>query len=209
MKMKMMFKVIFTSGALLAASSAPVPAIESRAHAAPGVYFTVDEILAEFFPAAEKVEKKPVELTPALCEQLKRRLGYTPRSPDGTNTYPVWVGSTGGVVGYAVIDDEKGMHEPITFAVLIGPDGAVKRQEVLVYRESEGDGVTRKAFRRQFIGKTVKSSLRAGADVTIVSGATISSNSMAVGVRRALTIVDEAFLQNPLPPAERIAGAGH
>lgn len=209
--MKMMFKVIFTTGALLAAFSAPVPGVESRAHASPGVLFTVDEILAEFFAGADSVEKKVLELTPAFGEQLKRRLGYVPRSPDGTNTFPVWVGSKDGqVLGYAVIDDEKGMHEPITFAVLVGPDGAVKRQEVLVYRESEGDGVTRKAFRRQFIGKTIKSSIRAGADVTIVSGATISSNSMAVGVRRALTIVNEVFLQAPTDPrAERIAGAGH
>lgn len=209
--MKMMFKIIFTTGALLAAFAAPVPGIEARAHATPGVLFTVDEILADFFAGADSVEKKPVELTPALCGQLKRRLGYSPRSPDATNTYPVWVGSKGGeILGYAVIDEEKGMHEPITFAVLVGPDGAVKRQEVLVYRESEGDGITRKAFRRQFIGKTIKSSIRAGADVTIVSGATISSNSMAVGVRRALAIVNEAFLQTPPEPrAERLAGAGH
>ena len=210
MKMKMMFKVIFTTGALLAAFSAPLPGVGARAHAA-GVIFTADQILADFFAGADSIEKRALELTPAFGAQLKRRLGYVPRSPDGTNTYPVWVGSKNGqVLGYAVIDDEKGMHEPITFAVLIGPDGAVKRQEVLVYRESEGDGVTRKAFRRQFIGKTIKSAIRAGSDVTIVSGATISSNSMAVGVRRALTIVNEAFLQTPPDTrVERVAGANH
>ena len=148
-------------------------------------------------------------LAGSLCEKLKARLGYVPRSPDGSGSFPVWVGTKGGaILGYAVIDDEKGMHEPITFAVLVGPDGIVNRQEVLVYRESEGDGITRKAFRRQFVGKTVKSPLRPGADVVIVSGATISSNSMAVGVRRALAIVTEAFLQTPEAPVGRLPGAG-
>lgn len=204
--MKMMFKVIFTASALLA--GAPVAGL-SAAQAAPGTLYTRDQILQDFFPGADAVEKRPVPLGAPLCEKLKARLGYVPRSPDGTGTFPVWVGTKAGVIlGYAVIDDEKGMHEPITFAVLVGPDGAVTRQEVLVYRESEGDGITRKAFRRQFVGKTVKSPLRAGADVVIVSGATISSNSMAVGVRRALAVVDEAFLQTHEAPVARLPGAG-
>lgn len=204
--MKMMFKVIFAASALLA--GAPAAGL-SAAHAAPGTLYTRDQILQDFFPGADAVEKRPVPLAAPLCEKLKARLGYVPRSPDGTGTFPVWVGTKAGVIlGYAVIDDEKGMHEPITFAVLVGPDGAVTRQEVLVYRESEGDGITRKAFRRQFVGKTVKSPLRAGADVVIVSGATISSNSMAVGVRRALAVVDEAFLQTHEAPVARLPGAG-
>jgi len=203
--MKMMFKIIFSVGALVTGASL-VGA--SAAEAGAGTLYTRDQILLEFFPGAT-VEKKPVELTPALALKLKVRLGYVPRSPDGSGHFPVWVGTIGGaVVGYAVIDDEKGMHEPITFAVLVGPDGAVTRQEVLVYRESEGDGITRKAFRRQFIGKTVKSPLRTGSDVAIVSGATISSNSMAVGVRRALAVVSEAFLQSPEAPVGRLPGAG-
>ena len=205
--MKMMFKIIFTASALLA-GGAPLAGVSS-AHAAPGTLYTRDQILQDFFPGADAIEKRPVPLAAPLCEKLKARLGYVPRSPDDNGTFPVWVGTKGGaILGYAVIDDEKGMHEPITFAVLVGPDGAVKRQEVLVYRESEGDGITRKAFRRQFVGKTVKSPLRPGADVVIVSGATISSNSMAVGVRRALAVVDEAFLQIPEAPVARLPGAG-
>lgn len=209
MKMKMMFKIIFTAAALLAASGAPSPGGVGSAHASPGTLYTSEQVLQEFFPGADVVEKRPVPLAPALCERLKARLGYVPRSPDGSGTFPVWVGLEGGaILGYAVIDEEKGMHEPITFAVLVGPDGVVARQEVLVYRENEGDGITRKAFRRQFVGKTVKSTLRPGADVVIVSGATISSNSMTVGVRRALVIVDEAFLHLPQAPIGRLPGAG-
>lgn len=202
--MKMMFKIIFTTAALGAALVAPSPRGGSEAHAAGGgVFFTEEEILHDFFPDADAIESRPVDLVP-LRERLRKSLGYAPLG----ERYPVWVGrKAGAVLGYAVIDEEKGMHEPITFAVLIGPDGAVKRQEVMVYREVEGDGITRKAFRRQFIGKTAKSSLRTGVDVNIVSGATISSNSMAVGVRRALAVVTQAFLE-PAAEQARVAATG-
>lgn len=174
------------------------------AHAASGVLHDQESILREFFPAAERVEARTVAITPALGAALKTDLGYAmPKS-----SYTVFVGVKGGrELGYAVIDDQKGMHEPITFAVLVGPDGAVQRQEVMVYRESEGDGVTAGRFERQFIGKTVKDPIRAGDDIMIVSSATISSNSMAVGVKRAVALVTEAILTRSPHPLAAPAGA--
>lgn len=204
--MKMMFKVIFTVAALLGGGGV-LPAGGRTAAAEESL--TQDQVLAAFFPDASSIEKTAVPLTPPFLDRFRAQLGYVPQSPDRSGSFPVWVGRRGTeVLGYAVIDDEKGMHEPITFAVLIGPDGAVQRQEVLVYRESEGGGVRRKAFRRQFVGKTVKSPLRAGVDVTIVSGATISSSSMAVGVKRALVIVTLGIIEAPRSPAGRLPGSG-
>lgn len=185
--MKMILKIIFSLSAAAAVSGAPLVAIGQT-----GQISDREQVMHDFFPGADSVEARVVDVTPELAAKLKADLGYVPVLP----RYTVWVGQKGGAaLGYALVDDEKGMHEPITFAVLVGTDGAVKQQQVLVYREPAGDGVTGSRFRGQFIGKTIKDPIKDGVDITIVSSATISSHSMAVGVKRAVAIVTEGILR--------------
>ena len=125
-------------------------------------------------------------------QRVEARLGYTlPR-----DSYTIFIATTGEHVdGYAVIDDELGEHLPITFAVKLSPTGVVERQEIVAYREPRGDEVRDERFRRQFQGKSVRDGVRAGEDIVTIGGATISSRSMAVGVKRVLVLVDEALLR--------------
>lgn len=201
----MIVKIIFLAIGLQCGLGV-MPGLAPEAHAAKGTFWDRDQILRDFFPDADTIESTPVRLTPDVTARLKSRLGYTVTRPG--DLFPLWTARKSGlVVGYAVIDEEKGMHEPITFAVLVGADGVIRRQEVMVYREPEGDGVTQKRFRRQFVGKTSKDPLRAGVDITIVSGATISSHSMAVGVKRAVSVVEEVLLaDSPHAAVERPRG---
>ena len=159
-------------------------------------YFTTPQILREFFPKSQKVGFRRFPLTPALVAALQERLGYPPRRQE----YVVFVATTGERVdGYAIIDEELGQHEEITFAVKLSPAGVVERQEVMVYREKYGQEIMDPRFRRQFVGKTAKDPVRAGVDVDVVTGATISSRSMAIGVRRALILLDELVLKPQRP----------
>src|SRR4051812_27203952 len=120
--MRMIIKIIFPLVALLGAV-----AVAPAAEAATGVLFDQPKILKEFFPDADRIDVRDVVITPELSAKLKIRLGYVPVAAN----YSVFVGRKGGHdLGYALIDEEKGMHEPITFAVLVGLDGAVERQEV-------------------------------------------------------------------------------
>jgi Na+-translocating ferredoxin:NAD+ oxidoreductase RnfG subunit len=131
-------------------------------------------------------------VTQALRERLSQRLGYAPKR----SSYDIFVAQTGEHVdGYAIIDDELGQSEPITFAVALTPDGVVERTEILVYREPRGDEVRSRRFLDQLRGKTLRQPLRTGVDIDAVSGATISSRSMAQGVRRALVLFDELILR--------------
>jgi electron transport complex protein RnfG len=167
-------------------------ALAPAAHAA-STYFTPQQVLREFFPKSEKVSFRRVVLSAQQAAALRGRLGYTPPRPE----YVIFVATSGGQVdGYAIIDEERGQHEAITFAVKLSVQGVVQRQEVMVYREKYGDEIRDSRFRRQFEGKTVKDAVRAGADVDVVTGATISSRSIAIGVRRALILLDELVL-NP------------
>jgi len=104
--------------------------------------------------------------------------------------YTVFVARTGAHVdGYMVHDQELGQHEPIDFATFTDARGTVTRVEVLAYREAYGDEVREARFRDQFLGRSVESGFRLGQDVDVISGASISSRSMTLGVQRATALV--------------------
>lgn len=171
------------------------------------VYQTPQAVLADFFRASQSVTYQKFALGPAERERLQRRLGYAPARP----SYTFYVARSGERVdGYALIDEEVGQHLPITFAVKLSPTGVVERQEILVYREPRGDEIKDVQFRRQFVGKTARDAVTVDRDIVAISGATISSRSMAVGVRRALCLFDELVRPKvtvsaaPAPAAPRL-----
>ena len=155
------------------------------------VFWDKPSVLKAFFATSQLVTYKVIQPTPAQAAALQQRTG---RAPGAAVT--VYYGVTRDHVdGVAVIDDELGQHEPITFAALVGPDGTLRRVEVMVYREAYGDAVREARFRRQFVGKTTADPVRHGQDIVAVAGATISSRSLATGARRALHLVDELVLK--------------
>ncbi len=181
--------------AVLATLGSPVAAMAQSA------YFTPRALLAEFFPRSQAVTFQRFDLTTEQRDRLTAVLGYPPRKL----SYTIYVAKTGEQIdGYAVIDEEKGQHLPITFAVQFSRDGAVLRQEIMVYRERYGDEIRDPRFRQQFVGKHSRSPLREGEEVIAVSGATISSRAMVIGVRRALVLLDELVIK---PAAKQPVGA--
>jgi H+/Na+-translocating ferredoxin:NAD+ oxidoreductase subunit G len=197
LKIKFIFNMrttLKTTALLLLA--APPPA------SAQAVYLTARQALTEFFPNSERVTYFKVSPSAEQQAHLAARLGYDPRRPSQT----FYVGLTGGRIdGYAVVDEERGQSLPITFAVLLDAQAHVRRMEILAYREPRGDEVRSPRFREQFVGKGPGDALRSGDDIAAVSGATISSRAMAVGVRRAVVMLEELVLQGaaggrPLSP---------
>jgi Na+-translocating ferredoxin:NAD+ oxidoreductase RnfG subunit len=79
-----------------------------------------------------------------------------------------------------------GKDQPITFLVATDTTGALKDVDILVYREPYGGEVAYEAWRKQFRGKTSADPLMIGRDIRSISGATISANSVTLGVRAAL-----------------------
>jgi len=187
----MIFKTILKiAGA--AALVSTLLAIAAAPAGAETVYQTPRSLLGEFFPRSERVSFQRFALSEDARARLARRLGYPLRRA----SYVFYVASTGGHVdGYALIDDEPGQTEPITFGVKLSPDGTVERADILVYREPRGDEVRCRRFLDQLRGKTVRQPVQAGVDVDAVSGATISSHAIATGVKRALVLYDELIAQ--------------
>jgi hypothetical protein len=189
---------MFKAGKVGLLAAVLLGALASRPARADVAYYSTRSVLSAFFPKSERVTYRTLVLDGPRRAHLARRLGYAPAS----DRYTVFVAMTQGKVdGYAVIDDEKGLHQPITFATKISPQGLVEQVEIMVYREPRGDEVRDPRFLKQFQGRSARDELRISREIDAVSGATISSASLTVGVRRATILVDEVVSSVNKPAA--------
>jgi Na+-translocating ferredoxin:NAD+ oxidoreductase RnfG subunit len=157
------------------------------------VLLTVRQLLAEQFKASARVTYVRVRPTPAQRARVEQRLGHGLARSE----YTVYIAtSVGHVDGYALFDEERGQHELISLGTFFDAQGRVTRVEVLAYREPYGDGIRAERFRRQFVGRNASSGFAAEHDIDAVSGASISSRSMCVGVQRAAILLDEIVLKD-------------
>jgi Na+-translocating ferredoxin:NAD+ oxidoreductase RnfG subunit len=93
--------------------------------------------------------------------------------------------------------DEQGKYYPITFIVGLRPDGRVREVAIMVYRERRGDAVQRRRFLDQFIDKGAADALMVNRDIVHLTGATVSSWSVAAGVKKATVLFDELIRDRP------------
>jgi Na+-translocating ferredoxin:NAD+ oxidoreductase RnfG subunit len=96
------------------------------------------------------------------------------------------VSKAGTLLGFAQVRNVKGKDQPITYLVAIDPQDALKDVDVLIYREPYGGEVAYEPWRKQFRGKTTAAAFVVGKDIRNISGATISSHSVTLGVRQTL-----------------------
>ena len=167
---------------------AAIALVAVPAHAT--TYWTVPAVMKSFFPSSKKVSYKRVTLGPTETAEIAKRLGVESIKRD----WVVYYGETDGRRdGYAMVDEEKGMHDPIDFAVRFTEAGVVDRVEVMVYREAYGEEIRSPRFRAQFGGKSGGDAITAGKDIDVISGASISSKSMALGVKRGVLVLQAAM----------------
>jgi thiamine biosynthesis lipoprotein len=145
------------------------------------------QILGDLTP-----EKRSLTLSASQKNIIQKRL----RRKLPENSFNYWVGlHKGKVERYALILDEEGKHFPITFIVGLSPQAKITEVAVMVYRERRGDGVKRSRFLNQFKGKSGKDPLEINTDIIHLTGSTISSWSIAAGVRKALILLEEVILK--------------
>jgi len=183
--MKTVFKSIFIKlscvFAVLSGTGQPLPGARAVELSTP------QALLSEHFRRSERVTYMKVKPDASQRAQLEARLGRPLPKPE----YTFFVATSHGRTdGYALFDDQLGQHELISFATFFDADGAITRVEVVAYREPFGDGIRAERFRKQFVGRTGADKFRSGTDIDIISGATISSRSMCVGVERAAALFD-------------------
>jgi Na+-translocating ferredoxin:NAD+ oxidoreductase RnfG subunit len=98
--------------------------------------------------------------------------------------------SEGITVSYGLLDNVYGKTSPITFMVLYDLKGSIISSGIIIYRERHGGEVQRRDWNEQFKGRDAASGFEIGKDIQSISGATISSNSVAKGVRKLSLLIE-------------------
>lgn len=149
------------------------------------VFLAPADALRLIFKDSQEVYKEDKVLDPQLQAQAKALLGYIPPR----EIYSFYLGKTGHKIdGYALIDEQVGKVLPITFITRISPQGKVEAVEVMVFRESRGGEVKAHRFLRQFKDKDLSAPLKLRGDIVNITGATLSSRALVLGVKRALVL---------------------
>lgn len=161
--------------------------------AAATVYWELPALLTSFFPGADRVSYAKISLSAAEVATLSQRIGRPIRGE-----WTIFSATKGGqAVGYTIVDEVRGMHEPITFATRFTTAGAISRMEVMQYREAYGGEVREQRFLKQFHGKTAASPMRPGRDIVAISGATISSHAVTRGAEESAAVLAHLLQQRP------------
>lgn len=163
------------TAALLVAAAAPAPAT---------VLITVEEALALAFPGAAVV-RETLFLTDEQLRAAAELAGSAPGSALVTRF--VARGGDGKEVGCAYLDTHVVRTLPETVLVVLGPDGAVRRVEVVVFREPT-EYLPREGWYRQYDGRVLDDELELKRGIRPVTGATLTASATTAAVRRVLAI---------------------
>jgi thiamine biosynthesis lipoprotein len=148
--------------------------------------------LQQVFPTADQVLELRHLLSSEETTRIENRLGK--RLEEGG--FFLYVGMSNGTpIGYAAIANEIGKVKPITHIVGVTPEGTVSEVAVMIYRESHGEDVTKKAFMAQYEGKSLEDPIRVRRDIINIAGSTLSAHAICRGVRKALAVVEVVFLR--------------
>lgn len=148
------------------------------------VYHARDEALQLAFPGVDRIETRDVVLTAEQHHEVEQ-LAKAPLDSDLATLYVGWKGNA--PTGYAIFDTHTVRTFPETFIVVISPQGAVTATYILAFHEPE-DYLPGQRWLDTLRGKTLGDEFRVGGDVAAVTGATLSTNAVTSGIRRALAL---------------------
>jgi thiamine biosynthesis lipoprotein ApbE/Na+-translocating ferredoxin:NAD+ oxidoreductase RnfG subunit len=154
------------------------------------VYLTEAQALAAVLGEKAIVRKEEKPLDEALRKKLEQANNL--RFPESSYSFFI-AAQDGKPVKYALVLNEIGKSEPITFMVGMSPEGKITDVVIMAFRENRGWEVKEKRFLNQFRGKSSKSAVRVDEDIINYTGATLSSKAVARGVKRALVLLDAFY----------------
>lgn len=154
-------------------------------------YMTMQEAQKLCFPGADAFVPSDITLTREQRRAVEKDSGVRAR----TGAQKLWRAMRGQeFLGWFIKDEVLGKHELITWALALGPDGAVRLIEILDYRETYGYEVRGAQWRAQFYGKKHGAPLKLDKDIKNIGGATLSCRHITDGVKRLLSFY-ELFLK--------------
>lgn len=153
-------------------------------------YLSLDQALKLVFPTTGSVHKEDFTLSDTQAASVEQII----RLKLSSHAVTVFRGETNGTTdGYALVANEIGKDQYITFIVGISRDFKVQRVALMVFRETRGWEVEDPRFTNQFRGKTAKDRLLIGSDIIGITGATLSSRAFCRGTKKALAVCETLY----------------
>lgn len=161
-------------------------------------FLSQEQALRVAFGAGAAPSRKSEFLTEAQLARARELAGTGVEVPSALVTR--YEGRRDGAsLGFAYFDTHVVRTLPETLMVVVGPDGAVVRVEVVVFAEPE-EYLPRPGWLEQFRGRSLDRELSVKRSIHGITGATLSSRAATDAVRRILAI--HQALAAP-PPAAR------
>ena len=147
------------------------------------VFLTVDESLQLAFPDCE-LKKETIYLTSDQALRAEELGGIKLRSSI-IHRYLAFQGDK--LKGTAYFDTHRVRTLAETLMVVVDPQGATSRLEILSFKEPE-DYIPRNIWYRQFDGRPLSDDLRLKQEIRGVTGATLTARATTEAVRRVLAL---------------------
>jgi hypothetical protein len=147
------------------------------------VLVTVDEALALAFPSAS-IDRETLFLTEAERRDAENLAGS---DLAGAMVTRFAARIDGEIVGFGYLDTHRVRTLPQTLLIIIEPGGAVRRVEVVSFREPL-DYLPPDGWYRQFDGEELNDDLILKGAIRPITGATLTARSTTEAVRRTLAI---------------------
>lgn len=182
LRVSFFIKLMMMAGVLLCLLTLTVGAEEEEEYVE-RVFLTKKQALKLAFPGVKKFKKKKVWLTDTQRAAIQKFLGDQIEYKERRVTHYFGLDELNNPLGAMVIGNEIGRSYPITFMVVINPDGTVKDVEIMVYREPHGWEVRFESFLSQFFRRDAGDPFD---NINNITGATLSVRSMTKGVKKAV-----------------------
>jgi Na+-translocating ferredoxin:NAD+ oxidoreductase RnfG subunit len=98
--------------------------------------------------------------------------------------------------GFAILDNTYGKSLPITFLVIFSSDGGIRQVDIIRYREPYGGAIGSRNWLSQFTGKSGSDGFKVDKDIDLITGATISVNSVTRGVYKLTLMMEHIISEN-------------
>ena len=145
-----------------------------------------DEALRLAFGANARIERQASFLTDEQVRRARALAGDGVRIESALVTR--YLGTRdGGLLGTAYFDTHRVRTLPETVMIVVAPDGAVSRAEVLAFGEPE-DYLPRPAWLEHLRGRRLDRELALRRGVHGITGATLSARAMTEAMRRVLAV---------------------
>jgi len=146
------------------------------------VFMGKKKALKTAFPDADRVERKNIFFT----DEQRKVLQQTARASFGERLYTYYIGFQGDtLLRYAFIDTHVVKSKTETVMVVVSTEGEIEFIRILAFYEPP-EYMPSSSWLGQIIGKTLDDPIQIHQDVDTISGATVSTDSIASLARKVL-----------------------